>query len=107
MARNENVDGRSGLAKVLLAVGLAAVALDSLRKEKRLLAAVTGGAAVALGYTATAKSAESGAEPDAHSIEPISRSRELRCDICGEPIVAGQGRQPHPEYGTVHDACLE
>ncbi|MFT4884312.1 MAG: hypothetical protein ACI8U4_001827 [Natronomonas sp.] len=107
MARNENADGRSGLAKAFLAVGLAAVAIDSLRKGKRRLAAVTGAGAVALGYTATADSPEPRAETEAHSIQPTSRSREMRCGICGEPIVVGQGRQPHPEHGTVHDACLE
>ncbi|MEF8915511.1 hypothetical protein [Natronomonas sp.] len=107
MESNETGVGQEGPVRLLLAAALAVVAIGSFRRQKRVLAVLSGAGAVALGYAATAGSAESQAGPEARSIEPTSRSREMRCGICGEPIVSGQGRRPHAEYGTVHDACLE
>jgi hypothetical protein len=109
MERPENGDSDdAGLLQVLVAVALGAVALDALRKQKRLRAGVAGVAAIVLGYTATAESPVPQATNGARSIETReSGERGLRCGICGEPIVPGEGRRPHADYGTVHDACLE
>jgi hypothetical protein len=107
MESNETGVSREGPVRLLLAAALAVVAIGSFRRQKRVLAVLSGAGAIALGYAAAAGSGEPQAETEAQSIEPTSRSREMRCGICGEPIVAGQGRRPHAEHGTVHDACLE
>lgn len=107
MDLNETADSPSGLARFLLAVGLMVVAVRSLRKEKRVFAALAGVAAVVVGYTAKAGSGQSTPDvaTEASRIEATSEHERLRCAVCGEPIVAGEGRGPNEAHEIVHDAC--
>lgn len=107
MELNETAEDRSGLARLLLAAGLMVVAIRSLRKQKRLVAAVAAIGAIVVGYTAKAGSGQS--TPDVATemsqIETTSERGVLRCAVCGEPIVAGEGRGPNENHEIVHDAC--
>jgi hypothetical protein len=107
MELNETAESRSGLARLLLAVGLMVVAIRSLRKQKRLVAAVAGVGAIVIGYTAKVGSGQS--TPDVATemsrIETTSERGGLRCAVCGEPIVAGEGRGPNEDHEIVHDTC--
>ncbi|WP_336000391.1 DUF2892 domain-containing protein [Halorientalis halophila] len=99
---------RNRLTRALLAVGLAVYALLSLRKGKRLRGGLAGLGAVALGY-ATATESGDVTESFAAGLgtESTTESGQLRCAMCGEPIVPGQRRQPNENDETVHEACLE
>ena len=117
MDSEQTPDDSSRIARLLLAAGLGAAALWSLRKGKRLRGALAGAGAVALGYSATG---DDGAVTD-----PLAEEFEfddsvgsddaavedagagLRCAACGEPIVVGQIRVPNPDDETVHESCLE
>jgi hypothetical protein len=119
MDSKQTPDEGSRIARVLLAAGLGAAALWSLRKGKRLRGALAGVGAVALGYSATSDAGdvaeplaeeldidgvtESDDESDSTDVE----SEPLRCAACGEPIVTGQIRVPNEDDETVHEACLE
>lgn len=107
MELNETAEGRSGLARFLLAVGLMVVAIRSLRKQKRGVAAVAGVGAIVVGYTAKAGSGESVSDPAAakRRIEATNERGGVRCAVCGEPIVPGEGRGPNEDNEIVHDAC--
>ena len=116
MDLTQNLGDRNRLTRTLLAVGLAVFALWSLRKGKRLRGALAGLGAVALGYGASTESdgtMEHLAEiPDTDPTseaeqQPTSEAEQLRCAICGEPIVPGQPRTPNENDETVHEACLE
>jgi hypothetical protein len=99
---------RNRLTRTLLAVGLAVLALLSLRKGKRLRGGLAGLGALALWYTTPTESGDVTEfierRPDT---EPRPESGQLRCAICGEPIVTGQRRRPNENNETVHDACLQ
>jgi len=104
----QNPDDRDRLTRTLLAVGLAVFALWSLRKKRRLRGLLAGLGAIALGYSASTGSDDVlGDLERALETEPTSESARLRCAICGEPIVTGQGRTPNEDGETVHEACLE
>lgn len=113
MDLRNNADGRSRLVRGLLAVVLTVVAVDSLRKGKRLTGALAGVGALALGYGATTGETEEveldeikkPAETAAPGEQTADESRELRCAICGQPIRPGQRRGPNEEGETVHDTC--
>lgn len=97
-----NVGDRGRIARTILAAGLAVVAIRSLLKGKRLSGVVAGVGALALGYEARTGP---GKLPEAISIEATSEDGQLRCAICGQPIVPGQRRGPNEHGETVHDAC--
>ena len=104
MDLRETVDDRVRLVRTLLAVGLAAVAISSLRRGRRLNGLLAGGGAVVLGYTATTQSRELTETID---IDTTDENAELRCAVCGEPIVPGQARGPNENNEIVHEACKE
>jgi len=118
MDSTQSDDGNGRIARALLAAGLGAAALWSLRKGKRLRGALAGLGAVALGYSATSDS-DGVTEPLAEEldIDGVTEQSDtesddadeevLRCAACGEPIVAGQIRVPNEDDETVHEACLE
>lgn len=94
--------------RALLAVGLSVFGLWSLRRGKRLRGALAGLGAVALGYTAATRS--SGVvehRRESIDIGSATDDDQLRCAICGDPIVAGQSRRPNEDEKTVHQACLD
>lgn len=107
MDLQKSVDDRGRLARTALAVALAALAVGSLRRGKRLVGALAGAGAVALGY-----SAASGSDTDAVGIPPGAETGsepadgQLLCSVCGEPIVPGQRRSPDPHDETAHEDCL-
>jgi hypothetical protein len=94
---------------------LAVVAIVSFRKENRLVAVLTGVGAAVLGYTAVVGSSSSDdeAETDATDTETdttdttASDPADMRCEICGEPIVVGQSRRPNSDNEIVHESCLD
>ncbi|WP_436931570.1 YgaP family membrane protein [Halosimplex halobium] len=120
MDSTQSDDGNGRIARALLAAGLGAAALWSLRKGKRLRGALAGLGAVALGYSATSDAdgvtdplaeefeiGEGGESDDATSAGGDAEDGPLRCAACGEPIVAGQIRVPNEDDETVHETCLE
>jgi len=118
MDSTQSEDGNGRIARLVLAAGLGAAALWSLRTGKRLRGALAGAGAVALGYSATSD-ADGVTEPLAEEFEidatgesddaetDETDSDQLRCAACGEPIVAGQVRAPNEDGETVHESCLE
>lgn len=95
------------LTRTLLAVGLAAFALRSLRKAKRLRGVMAGAGAVALGY-GTVPESGSAVERLGEGIDlDWTSGTGLRCAACGDPIVPGQARTPNKDGETVHATCLE
>lgn len=117
---DSRVGGSDGLASKVLTVVLAVVALRSLRRGKRLRALVAGVTAVALGFTATAGRPEFGEPFDVDletaveeelrgpaSTEAAGEAGDLRCSICGNPIVPGQARGPDANDEIAHVACIE
>jgi uncharacterized membrane protein len=104
MDLNEAGDSRGRIARTLLAVGLAVVAVGSLRKGKRLRAVLAGAGALALGYAATSEPGELAETLDVRGDE---EDVKLRCAACGQPIRPGELRRPNENDETVHDACLE
>ncbi|QLH79862.1 DUF2892 domain-containing protein [Halosimplex rubrum] len=118
MDSTQSDDGNGRIARLVLAAGLGAAALWSLRKGKRLRGALAGVGAAALGYSATSD-ADGVTEPLAEEFDidatgesdevesDAAESDHLRCAACGEPIVAGQVRSPNEDGETVHESCLE
>ena len=104
MDLRETVGERERFVRTLLAVGLAGVALRSLRKGRRLNGLLAGGGAAVLAYTARARSGEL---TETIGIGPTDEDGELRCAVCGKPIVPGQTRGPNENGETVHEACRE
>lgn len=92
------------VVRILLAVGLTVVAISSLRKGRRVNGLLAGGGALVLGYTATSRSRD---PTETIDIGTTDEDTELRCAICGDPIVPGQPRSPNESDGTVHVACKE
>lgn len=120
MDLRETIEDREPLVRVLLAAGLAAVAISSLRKGRRLNGLLAGGGALALGYTATTESGEleeltetvgvdteDGLEEvtEAVGIGADDEGSKLRCAVCGEPITAGQPRGPNEDDEIAHRSC--
>ena len=103
--------GRGRLVRTALAAALGVLTLRSLRKGKRLRGVLAGLGAVALGYTASSEPGEEMdrivEDLDIGSTSESTDEAELRCAICGEPIVVGQARTPNEDGETVHEACLE
>jgi hypothetical protein len=104
----ELTQNRHWLVRIVLAAGLAVVALRSLRRGRRVRGVLAGLGAVALGYSAVTESND----VIEHLVEDLdteaaSETTRLRCAICGDPIVPGQSRRPNENNETVHEACLE
>ncbi|MEF8785091.1 MAG: DUF2892 domain-containing protein [Haloarculaceae archaeon] len=128
MAETENSRGR--LARIVLAVALAVVAIRSFRNGKRATGVLAGLGAGALGYSATAEehelteeinietpreddsageSSESDSTERTGSVDSSDTSDEdgrLRCAACGDPIVLGQRRGPNADNEIVHRTCM-
>lgn len=104
MELSKNVGDRDKLARTVLTVLLAAVAISSFRKKKRVIGALAGVGAVALGYDATTQPAEL---KEAIGVETADEGGELRCSVCGDPIVPGQSRRPNANNEIVHEDCME
>ena len=104
MVLNKGVDDREQIARILLTAALAAVAVRLLRGDNRPMAVLAGAGAVALGYSTATGLADRKKESGA---DPIERDEEMRCSICGEPIVPGQSRGPDSDNEIVHEACME
>lgn len=102
MELSDTVSSRSRLVSALASVVLVVVALRSLQRGKRLSGVVAGVSAVALGYNAAGR-------PRNPKVplgdDRTSEEGELRCAICGEPIVAGEPREPNANDEIVHEAC--
>lgn len=108
MELTQNLEDRDVPVRTLLAVALAVFALWSLRKGKRVRGVLAGLGAFALGWRASTESGDLMERlTDDSGTEPTSEAGQLRCAICGEPIVAGQSRVPNEDDETVHEACLE
>ena len=119
MELGETLDGRSRRTRILLTALLAVVAVQSLRKGKRLRGVLTGLVAVATGYSVVNGSGdvmETLGDEATETLDSVTgtddteRSRDrtkLRCAACGDPIVPGQARTPNESHETVHEACLE
>lgn len=104
----QNLRNRQWLIRIVLAAGLAVVALQSLRRGKRVRGALAGLGAVALGYSAVTESTDVIEHlAEEIDIEAASETTQMRCAICGDPIVPGQSRGPNENDETVHDACLK
>jgi hypothetical protein len=103
MELTKNVGGRNRLARTILAVGLAIVAIASLRKGKRLSGALAGVGALALGYDATTGGSEL---TETLGIGTTSEDVELRCASCGQPIRPGERRGPNENNEIVHESCM-
>jgi hypothetical protein len=108
MELKQNLGDRDRLTRTLLTVGLAVFALWSFRNGKRMRGVLAGLGAFALGYGA---STDSGGVrerlADSSDTEPTSGVGQLRCAICGDPIVAGQSRTPNENNEIVHETCLK
>ncbi|MFC6826641.1 DUF2892 domain-containing protein [Halopelagius fulvigenes] len=120
MDLRETIEDREPLVRVLLAAGLAAVAISSLRKGRRLSGLLAGGGALALGYTMTAEPDELeeltetvGVDTDIDTEELAETvglgtgdgDSKLRCAVCGEPIAAGEPRGPNEDNEIAHRSC--
>lgn len=104
MDLDENASGRDRIARMLAAAGLTVAAAALLRKGRRITGALVGIGALALGYQAATGSEELA---EALGTDTPSEAGELRCAICGEPIVPGQRRGPNENDETVHIDCRE
>lgn len=104
MQLTQNLRNRRSLIRIVLAVGLAVVALRSFRRGKRVRGELAGLGAAALGYSAVTESNDVMEHLDT---EAASETIQLRCAICGDPIVPGQTRRPNENDETVHEACLK
>lgn len=108
MELTQNLRNRHWLIRIVLAAGLAVVALRSLRRGKRVRGALVGLGAVALGYSAVTESNDMTKHlADDLDIEAASENAQMRCASCGEPIVPGQSRGPNENNETVHESCLK
>lgn len=108
MELTQNLHNRHRLIRTVLAVGLAVVALRSLRQGTRTRGVLAGLGAVGLGYSAVTGSNDLIEQrTEGPDLEAASETTQLRCANCGEPIVSGQSRQPDENNETVHDACLK
>ena len=93
---------RGRLARIALTALLSLLAVRALLQGKRLRGVLAAVGAVALGYTLVDSS-----ELTVIDVEKPEAESELRCAICGEPIVPGERRTPNEDGETVHEACLE
>lgn len=113
MQFDKTVDDRDRFVRILLAAALALVAIDSFRRDRRLVGALAGVGAVGVGYTAAVKSDESRDEGTGEADAGLKRTTEqtsegvgMRCSACNEPIVVGQSRRPNADNRIVHENCL-
>lgn len=104
MDLSKAVGGRNRLARVLLTLGLAVVAIRSFGNGKRLKGALAGAGAVAVGYRTTTSPPNLTKNLD---IGTTSEDAELHCTICGQPIRLGEPRKPDTNNEIVHVACAE
>ncbi len=119
---DENESSRGRLARIVLAVALAVVAIRSFRNGKRVTGVLAGVGAGALGYSVTTEdrtltkpvdvktvsqddSVERFSEDD--STEPTVEDDILRCAACGDPIVPGELRGPNANHEIVHKDCMD
>ena len=102
MDRRTSVDKRGRIVRAILVGILAVVAVRSIRKGNRLNGMLAGAGALALGYSATTGPSEL---TESLSIDTTGEEAELRCSICGQPILPGQRRGPNANGEIVHDAC--
>lgn len=108
MELTQNLRNRHWLIRIVLAAGLAVVALRSLRRGKRVRGELACLGAIALGYSAVTESNDVMEHlADDRGTEAASKTIQLRCAICGDPIVPGQYRRPNENNETVHEACLK
>lgn len=119
---DENDNGRGRLARIVLAVALAVIAIRSFRNGKRVTGVLAGVGAGALGYSATAEDRKLTEEIDietpgeddsvertgtADSTDTTGEDGRLRCAVCGKPIVPGQIRGPNADHEIVHRDCMD
>jgi len=108
MEPTKDLDSRDPLTRALIAVGLGAFALWSLRNGNRLRGLLAGAGAIALGYSASTDTDTLVDQvPERPDTEPAEDDTQRRCAICGDPIVTGQSRVPDENDDTVHETCLE
>lgn len=100
----KKVRARDRIASTALAAVLAAVAINSFRKGKRLTGALAGAGALALGYNTMS---ETGELTETLERETTTESEQLHCAACGEPIRPGQPRGPNENDEIVHESCRE
>ncbi|KYH24091.1 hypothetical protein HAPAU_41700 [Halalkalicoccus paucihalophilus] len=108
MELTKNLRNRHWLIRIVLPAGLAVVALRSLRQGKPVRGVLAGLGVVALGYSAVTESNDVMEHLTVDlDTEAASETTQLRCAICGDPIVPGQSRRPNEDNETVHEACLK
>lgn len=108
MELSKKLRNNDRLTRTLLAVGLAVFALWSLRRGKRFRGVLAGLGAVTLGYSASTESSDVVEElAEELDIGLTTEDEQMRCAICGDPIVTGQSRTPNENDEIIHGACLE
>jgi hypothetical protein len=108
MELTQNLRNRHWLIRIVLAAGLAVVALRSLRRGKRVRGVLAGLGAVGLGYSAVSESTDAMDHlTEDVDTEAASEPVQLRCASCGDPIVPGQSRGPNEINEIVHEVCLK
>lgn len=103
----QTLRSRDRLVRMALTAGLAVFALSSLRNGKRLRGVLAGLGALGLGYSALTRGDGVMDTGELLGDDSTSEEGQLRCAVCGEPIVVGQSRRPNENDETVHEACLE
>lgn len=108
MELDKTVDDPGRLARILLAVALAVVALRSFRTDRRVIGALAGAGAVGLGYTVATRPRRLSESDvgEAETIETTDEDGGMRCAACNDLIVVGQSRRPNANNEIVHEGCL-
>lgn len=108
MELTQEIRDRHWLVRFVPAAGLLVLALWSLRRGKRVRGVVAGLGAVALGYRVMNNPGDAVEHTETdYDRTAVSEPAQLRCAICGDPIVTGESRRPNENDETVHEGCLE
>jgi hypothetical protein len=108
MELTRDLRDRHWLIRIVLVIGLAVVALRSLRRGKRVRGVLAGLGVVALGSSAVTESNEVLEHLlDDLDTDTARETTQIHCASCGDPIVLGQSRRPNGDNKTVHETCLK
>lgn len=102
MDRPEHGTDRSRIARIALTALLALLAVRAVLQGKRVRGVLAALGAVALGYTLVDSS-----DLTVVDVERRADESDLRCAVCGDPIVPGERRTPNEDGETVHETCLD
>lgn len=98
----EHGTDRGRLARIALTVLLALLAVRALLRGKRVRGVLATLGAVAVGYSLVDSS-----DLTVVDVERPAAESDLRCAVCGDPIVPGERRTPNEDGETVHETCLD